>query len=154
MGMWYIGIGVLLLIAELFLPGGFFGFVGFVIFVIGVVAITPDLFTAIIVIVLSLLLFAVILFLVAQSIPKNSLYKTLLLKTKLAKEEGFLSSKENDSHIGEIMEVETKLRPSGRLKKDGKFYDAMSESEFIQKGEMVEVVGNKGYILLVRRVQQ
>ena len=52
------------------------------------------------------------------------------------------------------MQVDTFLRPSGRVKKDGKTYDAMSDSEFIEKGEFVEVIGNRGYILLVKRVEK
>jgi len=116
--------------------------------------IAPNVYFAVSIIALSIIFFAFILFILAKSIPKNSLYKTLLLKTKLDSEGGFLSSKENTNHIGEIMEVDTFLRPSGRIKKDDIIYDAMSESEFIEKGQKVKVVGNKGYILIVKRFEE
>lgn len=154
MGVCLLVLGVAFLVAEIFLPSGLFGLSGFISFVIGIFIIAPNIYFAIGIISLSILLFAFILFVLTKTIPKNSLYKTLLLKTKLDSEGGFLSSKENTTHIGEIMEVDTFLRPSGRVKKDDIIYDAMSESEFIEKGQKVKVVGNKGYILIVKRFEE
>ena len=154
MGVGLLVLGVAFLVAEIFLPSGLFGVSGFISFIIGIFMIAPNVYFAVSSIALSIIFFAFILFILAKSIPKNSLYKTLLLKTKLDSEGGFLSSKENTNHIGEIMEVDTFLRPSGRIKKDDVIYDAMSESEFIEKGQKVKVVGNKGYILIVKRFEE
>ena len=111
MGVGLLVLGVAFLVAEIFLPSGLFGVSGFISFIIGIFMIAPNVYFAVSIIALSIIFFAFILFILAKSIPKNSLYKTLLLKTKLDSEGGFLSSKENTNHIGEIMEVDTFLRP-------------------------------------------
>ena len=115
---------------------------------------TGSVYFTILAVILAVAVLLIILLFIAGSLPKSNLYKTLLLSTTLGNSEGVLASKENDTHIGEIMQVDTFLRPSGRVKKDGKTYDALSDSEFIEKGEFVEVIGNRGYILLVKRVEK
>ena len=154
MGHIFLLIGVAFLVAEIFLPSGAFGVIGFCLFVAGVYMMTGSVYFTILAVILAVAVLFIILLLIAGELPKSNLYKTLLLNTKLGNSEGVLASKENDTHIGEIMQVDTFLRPSGRVKKDGKVYDAMSDSEFIEKGEFVEVVGNRGYILLVKRVEK
>ena len=154
MGHIFLLIGVAFLVAEIFLPSGAFGVIGLCLFVAGVYMMTGSVYFTILAVILAVAVLFIILLLIAGALPKSNLYKTLLLNTKLGNSEGVLASKENDTHIGEIMQVDTFLRPSGRVKKDGKVYDAMSDSEFIEKGEFVEVVGNRGYILLVKRVEK
>ena len=154
MGHIFLLIGVAFLVAEIFLPSGAFGVIGFCLFVAGVYMMTGSVYFTILAVILAVAVLFIILLLIAGALPKSNLYKTLLLNTTLGNSEGVLASKENDTHIGEIMQVDTFLRPSGRVKKDGKVYDAMSDSEFIEKGEFVEVVGNRGYILLVKRVEK
>ena len=153
MGHIFLILGVAFLVAEIFLPSGAFGVIGFCMFVTGVFRITGSIYFTMLAVVLAVAVLFIILLFIAGSLPKTNLYKTLLLNTKLGSKEGVLASKENDTHIGEIMQVDTFLRPSGRIKKDGKVYDALSDSEFIEKGEFVEVVGNRGYILLVKRAE-
>lgn len=154
MGHIFLLIGVAFLVAEIFLPSGAFGVIGFCLFVAGVYMMTGSVYFTILAVILAVAVLFIILLFISGALPKSNLYKTLLLNTKLGNSEGVLASKENDTHIGEIMQVDTFLRPSGRVKKDGKVYDAMSDSEFIEKGEFVEVVGNRGYILLVKRVEK
>ena len=154
MGHIFLIVGIAFLFAEIFLPSGAFGVIGFCLFIAGVYTMTGSVYFTILAVILAVAVLLIILLFIAGSLPKSNLYKTLLLSTKLGSNEGVLASKENDTHIGEIMQVDTFLRPSGRVKKDGKVYDALSDSEFIEKGEFVEVVGNRGYILLVKRVEK
>lgn len=145
-------IGASLILVEAFIPGfGVFGISGIIILILGIIFVSPSIYYAIAIISIIFAVLAIIVALISKKIPKGSLYRTLFLRTNLTDEEGFLSSKENNNHIGEIMTVDTFLRPSGKVKKEDSVYDAISEGEFIEKGEKVKVVGNKGYILLVKR---
>ncbi len=147
-------LGVALMLIEAFIPGfGVFGVSGILTFIVGIVLVSPNIYYAIAIIAVVVGIFAIIFALIAKKIPKGSLYKTLFLKTNLNNEEGFLSSKDNNKHLGEVMIVDTFLRPSGKVKKDDNVYDAMSEGEFIEKNEKVKVVGNKGYILIVKKLE-
>lgn len=154
MGQWLLVIGFILILIELFIPGfGVFGISGIISILVSIVLLSPNIYYAVFAILFALALLALIFFFVIKDMSKKNLYRTLFLGTKLKNEDGFISSKENDLHLGEIMLVDTFLRPSGKVKKDGNVYDAMSEGEFIQKDEQVVVVGNKGYILIVKRLK-
>lgn len=62
------------------------------------------------------------------------------------------ASEENPgaSAVGKIAVVETVLRPAGKIRLDGKTYDAVSEGDFIDAGEKVLVLRSQGYALVVR----
>ena len=47
--------------------------------------------------------------------------------------------------------AETNLRPSGKMRLDGRTFDAVSEGDFIEAGSAVEVLGAIGEVLRVRR---
>ncbi len=70
-----------------------------------------------------------------------------VLTTAQAPEPGF----ETDM-IGRIGECASTMRPSGRIRLDGKTLWAMTEGDFLQRGDRVEVYRVEGNRIIVRRV--
>ncbi len=87
--------------------------------------------------------FGVVLYLSNKIGSKNKIFNRLALNTKLDNKEGYVGvSMEGEQKIGSEGIVTTDLRPSGKVKIDGKTYDAISEGGFfIEKGTAVHIVG-------------
>lgn len=152
-------IGLVLIGIEFLVPGfGVFGISGITLLLFSSISLlsTPyGIFFLVAAFVITVAVFAAVIVMAVKvfkkSVPK-SLQNTLFLDKSLRTEDGFVSSTENTSHLGEIMTVDSFLRPSGKIVKDGVVYDAISENKFIEKGKSVVVIGNKGYILVVKEV--
>ena len=61
-------------------------------------------------------------------------------------------SKEQLKLIGKVGFAHTVFKPSGKLILNGKIYDAMSDSEFIEQGEKIKVVEIKNNNIIVKKV--
>ncbi|WP_253916255.1 MULTISPECIES: nodulation protein NfeD [unclassified Lentimicrobium] len=160
-------VGVILLAIELFVvPGfGFFGISGIVLIVTSLALAMVDndgfkftlpnvtaIINALIVVSFSSLLGLIGSYYLSKKLFSTQSMFNLALATTQEREEGFgidLESYKNS--IGEIGQAFTVLRPSGKVMVDGQMYDAVSLSNFIEKGDEVEVVGYENAQLMVRK---
>jgi membrane-bound serine protease (ClpP class) len=55
--------------------------------------------------------------------------------------------------IGKTGKTTSMLRPAGKIWIDDNIYDAISESSFIENGEIVKVLRVEGYSLVVRKIE-
>ena len=92
---------------------------------------------------------AVILY---KTIPKTELYNRLIPFTPQKSEEGFTISRGYETLIGETGKTTTDLRPSGKVKIQGKIYQAFSHGDYIDKGEEILVDSIDENQLLVKKV--
>lgn len=85
--------------------------------------------------------FGLILYL-SSKIGSKGLFRKLALETTLENKEGYVGvSLEADNLVGKTGVASTVLRPSGKVKVDGKVYDAVSvNGEFIEKDIQVIIV--------------
>jgi len=147
-------LGVIGLIVEVFVIPGFgsFGVAGILLSAWGVflLAASPEL------IVKSLVWAILGTVLVAwgafKLFKKLNLWRRISLEETQVPEEGYYSSDRSlIDHIGKNGKATTVLRPSGGIEVDGKLFNAISEGEFIEVGEAVEVIGAKSSELVVRK---
>lgn len=61
-------------------------------------------------------------------------------------------SKEQLKLVGKVGFAHTVFKPSGKLIYDGVVYDAMSDGEFIEKGQKIKVVEIKNNTIIVKKV--
>jgi membrane-bound serine protease (ClpP class) len=152
-------IGVLLLIAEIFLiPGfGFLGVAGIVMIVFSLGAalvgnvgldfpdlelLTRAIWTLAITLVLTILLISSL----ARYLPDNRWFNHLVLSASTDVASGYVTFAEHDDLMGSTGTALSTLRPAGTVLIDGKRYDVVSDGDFIEKGATVkvsEVVGGK-----------
>jgi membrane-bound serine protease (ClpP class) len=156
--MWaiiFIAIGFILLFIEIFLIPGFgpIGIAGAVLMAIGVAivgyqeGVRRAVFYTGIAIVAALPLCGVGFWL----IPKTKLGSSFILGAQESSQAGFRSSPEElERFTGKTGVVLTPLRPAGTMEIDGIRLDVLTQGEFIEKGEEVEVVKVEGSRIIVR----
>lgn len=82
-------------------------------------------------------------------LPKTSLGKKIYLS---GKQSGKSSTTDLKSLVGKVAITESLLVPSGKVRINGKLYDARCELSHIEAGVEVEVVGADTFCLIVRKI--
>ncbi len=145
-----LGIGLLAILLEFFLPGGILGTIGalFVLSSVVTFAMNSDsmLLTVgyIVVTGVSLgLLIKFALWRIQHGTPGSTVYSD-------KDQEGYVASTWDRSLVSKVGVVSTDLKPGGHVNIDGKSYSAISQSGYITKGAQIVVIGGEGETLNVK----
>lgn len=149
----FLAIGVALIFAELFVPGGILGTVGAIVVIWSLSLMTNTFLGLILAILVCFIIIAIAVYLLIKIIPNDKIQKTLILSSELKKEEGYISSKDLNYYIGKVGVAESTLRPSGKAKIEGKVLDVVSEDKLIEKGKFIKVTYVDGTKILVREME-
>lgn len=145
------GIGFILVIAEMFLPGGVLGALGAILLlaaiVVGYVQLGPfgGTLTFGAIAVLSIAGFCTWM----AAFPKTKIGRRLILGRNL--ESGSELPKTSDSLVGSSGSSLTPLRPAGKALINGTRVDVVAEGSFIDSGEEIVVVLAEGSRIVVRK---
>lgn len=142
-------IGILLLIAEIFIPSfGVTGVVG-IAAIIGGVVLTAKTIMGGILLFSIILVVAIVLMVLAYKIfaSKSS---PLILQSTLKDD---TSSDQLQVFVGKAGLALTPLRPAGTADVEGVRLDVMTQGEYIEKGDNIEVVAIKGKKILVQLIK-
>lgn len=146
-------LGAILILIEIFvIPGfGIVGFMGILAMIAGlIVAFDLSHITQASAVVLSaVIITTLMIFILARFLPKSTLMKKMALTEDT--KDYHSSASYNELLLKEGIAY-TLFRPAGMLEIDGKKYDAVSEGEFIEKGDHVKVVLVEGNRIVVKRV--
>jgi membrane-bound serine protease (ClpP class) len=158
------GIGVVLLLAEIFvIPGfGVAGIGGLILVVgslfaalVGNVGFTfppaQALTSAVVTMAVTLVLLLLLMFSLGRYLPKSERFNQLVLAPELSSVSGYVSADTTDALAGRTGVTLTPLRPSGTADIDGDRVDVIAASEFIPAGTTVQVVRVRGSRVEVRR---
>ncbi|RLL48041.1 nodulation protein NfeD [Oceanobacillus piezotolerans] len=146
-------VGIILIIAEFFVPGGILGFLGVAATVcsllmsgydIGQMAMSVGI-AFLVAIVASVILFRRV------GLDKG-VFRHIILKDSTTTEEGYVSSINRLELIGLEGEAITSLRPSGIGEFDHERIDVVSEGAYIEKGTRLKVVKVEGHRVVVKRL--
>ncbi|HLO11919.1 MAG TPA: nodulation protein NfeD [Pseudoneobacillus sp.] len=146
-------VGVLLMFAELFLPGGLVGFLGLAA-ILGSFFLASDNFIHMgisIVIALFISIFASI-FMIKVLGRKMSFFKKIILTDSTNTEQGYVSNLNRTDLVGKNGITLTQLRPAGKIMIKDEIIDAVSEGSFIQKDMNVKVIKVEGSRIVVREI--
>lgn len=104
---------------------------------------------------LSILLAIVAAFFLLRYFPRLPFGQRLLLKAKLLSKEGYASAPEHDmGWLGKRGTAATDLHPSGIAHLNGDRVDVVSDGEFIDAGQPIEVVRVDGNRIVVRLMNE
>jgi membrane-bound serine protease (ClpP class) len=160
------GLGVVLLLAEIFVIPGF-GVAG----IAGILCIVASLFfslipninltlpsgeavgTAVSTLAVTLVLLVILLFSLGRYLPRSQRFSQLVLAPDLTSAEGYTSADTIDELLGQHGVTLTPLRPAGAADIDGERIDVITGGEFIPTGVAVEVVKVRGSRVEVRQVK-
>ncbi|WP_413775108.1 NfeD family protein [Gracilibacillus pellucidus] len=146
-------LGIVLIIIEIFAPGGILGF-------IGIGAIVGSLFTSsndpghmamsIAIAIIASIIVAVILF-KTIGLEKGA-FRHIILRDRTTTEQGYVSTVNRLELLGKEGVTLTPLRPSGAAEFDNERVDVVSESGFIDVNSTVKIVKVEGARHVVRKI--
>jgi len=158
-----IGIGLILLAIEVFVVPGFgiFGGLGIAavlsglgLSLVGAGATWGVILFALGQVLLALLIAIVVALAFLRVVPRLSFGRPLVLETGLTAESGYASAPEADRRwLGKRGTAASTLRPAGIAHFDRERVDVVTEGEFIETGEAIEVIRVDGNRIVVRPVQ-
>lgn len=146
-------LGIILVIAEFFVPGGIIGILGIGCVVVSLFISGQDIGNmamSIGIAFLTSLIAAVILFRTIGM--EKGIFRHIILNDKTSTELGYVSTVNRLELIGLEGKTITPLRPSGTAEFDNEHLDVVSEGRFIQTGQMIKIVKVEGSRIVVREI--
>lgn len=158
-------LGVMLLMAELFVVPGF-GVAGISGILLVVVSLGAALIgnvglqfpsgaavaSAITTMAVTLVLFVVLVFSMGRYLPRSERFNRLVLAPELSSTTGYTSADTEEALTGQVGRALTPLRPSGAADVGGRRIDVITAGEYIPRGASIEVVRVRGSRVEVREV--
>ncbi|MET3574728.1 membrane-bound serine protease (ClpP class) [Bhargavaea ullalensis] len=144
-------LGAGLLIAELFVSGGFLGVAGAVAVVAGIIMAGGDPLVMGVSVAIALVIMVMGMVILMKFFGKRlHLLSKLVLMDSTDTESGYVSNKNRLELIGREGAAMTALRPSGAVKIGDELLDVVTEGRFIEKGKQVKVIKVEGSRVVVR----
>ena len=145
--------GIVLLLVEAFIPGfGIFGITGLVAVIISIILSAASTASGIYMLLISLLIAGIGSFLAFKYLQRRGALKSFVLSQSATREAGYSSITDHDFLLGKEGKIISPLRPTGKIEIEGKGYDAVSESGFLESNEKVKVIKIEGYRIVVRKM--
>jgi membrane-bound serine protease (ClpP class) len=144
-------IGLILLILELFVPGGILGIIGGGLMIVSLLfageSVTHMAYSIIIAMFIAVVGMVIIMKLFGK---KLHVFNKLVLKDATTTEEGYVSNENRIELVGKTGVTQTPMRPAGVIVVDNERIDAVSEGSFIDKGKEIVVIKVEGSRIVVR----
>ena len=93
-----------------------------------------------------------LLFFGGASLTQTKAFKRIALTDTQESAQGYSVNNSSKELIGKTGIAHTVLRPSGKVLIDDQVYDAFTRGDYVQKGDAVEVIGTEGITLKVKVV--
>lgn len=147
-------LGLLLLLAEVFIPGfGVAGITGIILFVAGIILTASTFLEALVMFLILLVILAVVVAFVVRSASSGRLSKTLILNDSVSKEKGFSGVEDMNVFLGREGTALTMLRPSGIGQFDGVRLDVVTNGDFIEEGTKIRIMEVEGRRIVVETIK-
>jgi len=145
--------GLALIGLEMFVPGGIVGTVGIITVVYAIIYVNKSTYYIAFILVVSLIL-AVILYYVNRNVfhKKLMFLDRLVLNDSISTEDGYVASESRVELVGQILKAYTDLRPAGVAILDNEKLDVVTDGDFIEKGNEVEIVRVEGMRIVVKKI--
>lgn len=153
--IWLLILGVILLVLEIFvIPGfGICGGIGILGILASLVLAAPNPIAAIWSLLIALVIAGVLIYVTLKNKKTRKLWNKLILSQKLDGESGFDSADVSlVRFLGQRGRSLTALRPAGTAWINGEKVDVVTQGEFIDPGQPVEVILVEGVRVVVRSV--
>lgn len=146
-----LALGLLVIFLEFFLPGGILGVAGGILLIVGIVffaTATDSILLIFSYLILNIILLIVLITFTLRRIKKGR-SKGIYLDSA---QEGYMASEFDKALIGKSGEALTDLRPAGHILVDGKRYQAVSKTGYLEKGSKIEIVAGEGAHFIVKGI--
>jgi len=96
---------------------------------------------------------ALLLFFGGAKIAQSRAFQRITLNDTQQKSEGYSVKSFQSNMLGKKGNAYTVLRPSGKVMIEEQIYDAFTRGDYVEKGELIEVIGMEGITLKVKRAE-
>ena len=153
--------GVLLLLVEIFvIPGfGVFGIAGIILMMVGLfLGLVSDfplidgeiLELAVMQLAGAFILSGILIYFLAKTLTKTKVWNKLILRDNIEAKSGYTSNKKFTHLNKKEGEALTDLRPAGTVIINDQRYDAVTQGEYIEKGNKIKVIEIEGSKIVVK----
>lgn len=143
-------VGIILIMLELFIPGGILGFLGLGSIVISLLMAGGNLAHMSLSITIAFLLSGLVIIIMTKVIGKNmKFFKKIILTDATTTEQGYVSNEDRMDLIGQTGITLTQMRPAGVALINGERLDVVSVGDFIEKDVKVKVVQVEGSRIVI-----
>ena len=148
-------IGLILVVAEFFVPGGIVGILGGVL-ILGSILFAGQSFVHMAYSILIAMIIAVIGMVILMKFfgKKLHMFNRLVLKDATTTEEGYVSNANRIELIGKQGMSLTPLRPAGTVAVEDERIDVVTEGGYVDAGKTVEVIKVEGSRIVVREIKE
>ena len=144
-------IGVVLVVAEFFLPHGVAGVIGSLAIIGSIIMAGGNpMYMAISVLIAIAIAITGMVIIMKFFGKKLHLLNKMVLMDSTDTESGYVSNVNRKELLGRLAQTSTALRPSGAIELDGERIDVVSEGSYIDKGKSVIIVKVEGSRIVVR----
>ena len=149
-------VGIVFILIELFIPGfGIFGGLGLVALVLCIIFQANTVAQGLLLLLIIAAIVTVLVLIAARSFGKGRLYRSsLVLKDTEDSKQGYVSNEDASRFVGKSGISLTPLRPAGMAEIDGEKADVVTDGEFIDRGEKINVIKVSGRRILVRKADE
>ncbi len=146
-------IGLILLVAELFVPGGILGVIGGALMVMSIIFAGESVTHMVLSIIIAMIIAVVGMVILMKFFGKKlHVFNKLVLRDATTSEEGYVSNENRIELIGKVGQTLTALRPAGVVEVDNERLDVVSEGTFINAHKQVTIVKVEGSRIVVREI--
>ncbi|WP_412059610.1 NfeD family protein [Metabacillus idriensis] len=146
-------VGLILVFAEIFVPGGIIGFIGFGAILLSFFIATDDIgYMAFSLVVAFLVAISAAIIFVKVFGKRMNIFKKLILRDSANTESGYVSNRNRLELIGKTGIALTSMRPSGTALIDDERIDVVTEGTYIKKDQKVKIVKVEGSRVVVREI--
>ena len=145
--------GIALIGLEMFIPGGIVGTVGVVTLVYAIIYVNKSTYYIAFILIVSLIL-AVILYYVNRNVfhKKLMFLDRLVLNDSISTKDGYVASESRLELLGQKLIAYTDLRPAGVAVLENEKLDVVTDGDFVEKGNKIEVIRVEGMRIVVKKI--
>ncbi len=146
-------LGLGLVIAEFFLPGGIAGILGSLAIIGSILLAGGNIMQMAISLIIAIVLAVIVMIILTKVLGKKmKLFNKIILRDSTNTESGYVSNVNRLELIGKVGITKTPFRPAGTIVIEEERIDAVSEGGFIQANKEVRVVKVEGSRIVVREI--
>lgn len=148
-------VGLALVVAEFFVPGGIVGILGGVLILLSLILAGANMMQMIIAIFIALVVAIIGMVILMKFFGKKlHVLNKLVLMDATTTEEGYVSNVNRTELLGKVGTAITPLRPAGTMLFGSERIDVVSEGGYVDAGKHVEVIKVEGSRIVVRQTEK
>lgn len=147
--------GILLIIAEFFIPGGIAGLIGTISIIVSLFIASGNVMQMAISLIIAIVVAIIVFILMTKVFGKRmKFFRKIILNDATTTEKGYVSNQNRTDLIGKEGVALTVLRPAGTAIINEERVDVVTEGGFIEKGKKVKVIKTEGSRIVVREINE